>query len=170
MKRYSSVFRTALAVLTAATVCLGAPWTVVSAQNTSTANAGATRVPALPYGASEVVKMYQGGIHKDVIVNYINNSALPYHLSADGIIYLQTVGLPQEVTQAMIQRDGQLQQQSMQQYGQQQMAAAMAAANDAAAAQAPTQVVTPTTPAPSVTVIGGSDYPYNYDYGYPVLQ
>ena len=68
----------------------------------------------------------------------------------------------------MIQRDGQMQQQQamQQQYQQQQMAAAVAAPNGAMAAQPSAQVVMPTTPAPAVTVIGGSDYPY-YDYGYP---
>ena len=93
---------------------------------------GAAQAPALPYGAGEVVKMYQGGINKDVIVNYINSTSLPYHLSADGIIYLQTLGVPQEITKAMIQRDGQLQQQqaAQQYYQQQQMPAATAAAMD----------------------------------------
>jgi hypothetical protein len=172
MKNYLSVFSIALA---ATAVWLGVPSSTASAQNTSTISSSATtppagsltQGPALPYGAGEVVKMYQAGINKDIIVSYINSTALPYHLSADGIIYLQGLGMPQEVTQSMIQRDGQLQQQAMQQYFyQQQLAASTATANDLAA-RSPAQVVTPTTPAPSVTVIGGSDYPYNYDYGYP---
>jgi hypothetical protein len=163
MKTYTSIFRLALAVITATTVYLEDPGIVASAQNTSTAHASSIQAPALPYGASEVVKLYQAGVHKDVIVSYINTTALPFHLSADGIIYLHTLGVPPEVTLAMIQRDGQLQQQPTQQ----QMAAAEAAANGAVAAQSPAQVVTPTTPAPSATVIGGSDYPYYYDYGYP---
>jgi hypothetical protein len=175
MRNYWSVFSMALAAITATAVCLGVPPSSANAQNTSTTSssattpraAGVTQIPALPYGAGEVVKMYQAGINKDIIVSYINSTALPYHLSADGIIYLRSLGLPQEVTQSLIQRDGQLQQQAMQQYSyQQQMAAATATANGVAA-QSPAQVVTPTTPAPSVMVIGGSDYPYNYDYGYP---
>jgi hypothetical protein len=176
MKNRSSVFPMALAAIAAAGVCLNAPWSAARAQSSSTANysttpppaASANQAPALPYGAGEVVKMYQAGISKDVIVSYINNSSLPYHLSADGIVYLQTLGVPQEVTQAMIQRDGQMQQQQVlqQQYQQPQMAAVSAEANSAVAAQSPAQVVMPTTPAPSVTVIGDSGYPY-YDYGYP---
>ena len=80
------------------------------------------QAPPLPYGVGEVVKMYQGGINKDVIINYINSTALPYHLTADGVIYLQTLGMPQEITKTMILRDGQLQQQqlAMQQFYQQQ--------------------------------------------------
>jgi hypothetical protein len=174
MNNRASVLPMALAAIAAIAVYAGAPWSTASAQNASIASASHTppssnvaQAPALPYGAGEVVKMYQSGINKDIIVSYINSTALPYHLSADGIIYLQSLGMPQEITQSMIQRDGQLQQQAMQQYyHQQQMAAAMAAANGLAA-QSTAQVVTPTTPALSVSVIGGSDYPYNYDYGYP---
>lgn len=178
MKNRTSVFPMALAAIAAAAVCLGVPWSAARAQNSSTASysiaaapaAGARQVPALPYGAGEVMKMYQGGINKDVIVSYINNSSLPFHLSADGIVYLQSLGVPQEITQAMIERDGQMQQQQYQQQQQamqpQPMGAAPAEANSAVVDQPPAQVVMPTTPAPSVTVIGGSDYP-NYDYGYP---
>jgi hypothetical protein len=61
--------------------------------------------------------MYQGGINKDVILNYINNTSLSYRLSADGIIYLQSLGVPQELTKAMILRDGHLQQQQPQLQG-----------------------------------------------------
>ncbi len=172
MKNRLSVFPMAFAAITTAAVCLGLPWCAASAQNSSTASystapppaASATQVPALPYGAGEVMKMYEAGIGKDVIIGYINNSSLPFHLSADAIVYLQTLGVPQKITKAMIQRDGQMQQQQamQQQYQQQQMAAP----NGAMAAQPSAQVVIPTTPAPAVTVIGGSDYPY-YDYGYP---
>jgi hypothetical protein len=176
MKNRLSVIPMAFAAITTVAVCLGVPWCAASAQNSSTASysttpppaVGASKVPALPYGASEVMKMYQAGISKDVIIGYINNSSLPFHLSADAIVSLQTLGVPQEVVKAMIQRDGQMQQQQamQQQYQQQQLAAAVAAPNGAVVAQSPAQVVMPTTPAPAVTVIGGSDYPY-YDYGYP---
>jgi hypothetical protein len=119
--------------------------------------------------------MYRGGINKDVIISYINNTSLPYHIGADGIIYLQTLGIPQEITQAMIQRDGQLQrQQATQQYRQQPMPAPSSGTNGAIAAQVPGQVVTPSTPPPEITVIGSDDgysYPYYYDgdYGPPVV-
>ena len=107
----------AFAAGTVAAVCFGASWSVAIAQSTSTTNASATpaspfttanpagifqanpplaasaaQIPALTYGVGEVVKLYQGGINKDIIVNYINNNALPYHLSADGVLYLQSFG------------------------------------------------------------------------------
>jgi len=172
MKNGPSVFRMALVAIIAAAVYFGAPWNIASGQNSPTPNASVAQAPALSYGMSEVVKMFQAGINKDVIVDYVNNTALPYRINADGIIYLQTLGIPQEITKAMILRDGQMQQQQKanQQYYQQPMPAPYGAV--------PTQppVVIPTTPAPVV-------YPYpqsapppvypdysaypDYDYGYP---
>jgi hypothetical protein len=159
-------------------LCLSTPWSIATAQNTpvpaspAVPTASAAQVPVLSPGTREVVKLYQAGISKDIIENYINNSAQPYHLNADAIIYLHNMGVPEELTQNMIERDGHAQQQYYRQ--QQQLAAmaaqngAMAAQNGAMAAQSPPPVVTPATPAPDVTVIG-SDYPaYDYsDYGYP---
>jgi len=127
----------------------------------------AASAPGLPYGVGEVLKLYQGGIKKDVIIQYINNTVLPYHLGADGIVYLQSLGVPQDITKAIIQRDGQLQQQqqAMQQYSQQPMPPTTAP-DGAVATPPPGQVGGPPTPPPSVTVVGGADYPY-YGYGYP---
>lgn len=141
------------------------------------APAVAAAAPALPYGAMEVVKLYRGGISKDVIIGYINSTTLPYHLNADGIIYLHNLGLPQDVTEAMLLRDGQLQQSAIPpQYTQSPQPApapVMPDANPYATAMAqppPQQVVVPSTPAPSVTVIGsdygGYSYPYYSDYPY----
>jgi hypothetical protein len=141
---------------------------------------GGSQSPSLSYAVNEVTKMYQGGIGKNVILSYVNSSMAPYHLSADGILYLHRLGFPEEVTQAMIQRDGQLQQQlGAQQQFYQQPTAAMAAQNASMAAQSSSPIVTPTTPAPAVNVIG-SDYPYYGDdypyyggyagyYGWPVV-
>ncbi len=72
--------------------------------------------PILPHSTAEVVKLYQGGVSKDVIVNYVNSSMYPFHLTADQIIYFQRMGIPSEITQAMLQRDGALQMQA-QYYG-----------------------------------------------------
>jgi hypothetical protein len=196
----------ALTAITA--VCLGGSATVANAQTGATTNAtpvtanpsgifpgpGAAiaagsatytpapaATPALSYGVGEVVKMYQGGINKDVIVNFIANTALPYHLSADGIIYLQTLGVPQDITKAMIQRDGQLQQQpGNQQYypppqqPNQQYYPPPPQGNPQVypppqmpppgGAVDPSQVMMPSTPPPTVV---GTDYPAYYDAGYP---
>ncbi|HEX3719633.1 MAG TPA: hypothetical protein VH595_16900 [Verrucomicrobiae bacterium] len=130
---------------------------------------GAAPAPPLSSSASEVVKMYQGGVGKDMILNYVNQGLLPYNLNGDAIIYLHNLGMPEEITQAMILRDGQeRQQRAMQGYyqQQQQMTAAMAAQNYPA--QSGATVVNPVTPAPSVTVIGSEPYYGDYyDYGYP---
>jgi hypothetical protein len=194
MNKQPMMFRMAIAI-TATAACLAA-----HAQNPPTSNpttpapavTPSSPAPQLSFSANEVLKMYKGGINKDIIVNYINSTSVPYHLSADGIIYLQSLGIPQDVTKAMIVRDGQLQQQqapiqtSMQPpygdpsyaqppYGQPpygyppQAAPAPTAppAPDASAMVQPPQVLaTPSSPAPDVTVIGGG-YPYYYNYGYP---
>ena len=134
--------------------------------------------PAFAYGVGEVVKMYQGGIDKEIIVNYINSTTLPYHLTADEIIHLQNLGFPQEITKAMILRDGQLQQQrgNQQFYQPQPMPGQMPQPMPGSMAPPPNgpvgdqtpppQLATPSTPPPTVTVIGADNYPV-YDYGYP---
>jgi hypothetical protein len=167
MKRYYSVFRMAMAVVLAGTVCVGVPKIAVGDESAPAINVGANHSPSLPSGVSEVVKLYQGGVSKDVILNYINGSSLSYHPSADALVYLQSLGIPQDITQAMMQRDRELEQRAASQLDQQRrIDAAMAAGNAAGAAQSPGQVVTQSTPVPSTTVIGDSGYPY-YDYGYP---
>jgi hypothetical protein len=168
MKRHFSAVKTSLAVLAAMTCGLTG-----LAQGTTASPAAAPIVvnsPALPYGASEVVKLHQNGIDKDTIVKFIDSTALPYHLNADQIISLQKMGIPNDLTSAMIQRDGWLQQQAAQQQFYQQQSAPppnYGAEPPPAAEQSP--VVTPTTPAPDVTVIGSSypAYDYGYDYGWP---
>jgi hypothetical protein len=136
--------------------------------------ASAAHSGGLEYGVAEVVKMYQGGISKDIIINYINSSALPYHLTADQIIQMQTMGLPEEITKAMIMRDGQLQAQRAQYYAQmqqQQMQQQAMAGPNGAPPEAPdasgAQVATPSTPPPTVTVIGADQPGTVVDYGYP---
>jgi len=169
-----------------AVISIGVPWNLaVAADGTLSTNAPAivaTQAPALPFGVSEVVKMYQGGIGKDVIKSYIENKALAFHLTADGIIYLQHLGVPQEVTSALIRRDGELQKQALAAYQQQgqayqpQQTPGTAAYNQAGVANAAPPVVMPSTPAPAVYPYADaappavypdySAYPY-YDYGYP---
>lgn len=184
MKNRLSAFRLTLTAMTATAVCL-ASCSEARAQNSPPPNNNAPpppagvagQAPALPRGVGEVVKMYQGGIDKDVIINYVNSTALPFHLNADGIIYLHSLGLPQEITKAMIVRDGQLQQQrqfNQPNYQQQPMPGAMPPPYGATAGQPPVQVVTPTTPAPDVSGVypdygDYGDYGYGYPYysGYP---
>jgi len=126
---------------------------------------------ALPFGASEVVKMYQGGIGKEVILGYVSSSVGPFRLTADQIIYLQSLGVPQDVVTAMLRRDGDVQKESA--AWQQQMTAQAQSGQGQAIAAAP-QVVTPGSPAPAVNYVtpptvypGYSDYSYAYPDYYP---
>ncbi|MGP8239555.1 MAG: hypothetical protein ACLQVW_29640, partial [Limisphaerales bacterium] len=162
MKNRTSIFPMALATITAAAISFGVPWSRASGQNTSTADDGVTApaavgappASALPYGVQEVVKLFQDGINKDLIIIYIKNTTLPYHVAPGKLPYLKSLGLPPEITKAMAQRDGQLQQQQLamqQQYGQPQPTLAP---NGPVAPPPPSPVVTPTTSPPDVTVIG----------------
>lgn len=137
------------------------------AQVTSTnpAPAAATKTDkgsAMAFGASEVLKLYQGGISKEVLISYIENNSLPFHLTADNIIYLQKVGLPQEVIAALIRRDGELQRQSLA-AAQQPWNPALTAPNSAVPpGNMPPPVVAPNSPAPVVA-------PYPPDAGAQVV-
>jgi hypothetical protein len=187
MKKHASIYLASLISTTTAVVCIGIPWNLKAQDSapaaTATAPPAAAPVaavsapaPALPTGVSEVVKMYQGGIGKDVLISFVDNSFLPFHLNADGIIYLQHLGLPQEVTGAMIRRDGELQKQAVAQ--QQPMAEAPPNNVVVAGATAPpvvmpdsaAPVVSPypaVAPAPAPVYPDYSVYPYYPYYGYP---
>jgi hypothetical protein len=172
-----------IASLSFALACLALPGTASAGDGAPPVNAVAAvtpTAPSLPYGVNEVIKMFQGGISKDIILGYVQNTALPFHLTADGIIYLQHIGIPQDVISALIHRDGQLHDQAaqayqqsmaMQQMQQQQGAYAGqpqgAPGPDSAVAGGGNAVVTPTTPPPPVYDEGGyADYSgYPYDYG-----
>jgi len=188
MKMHASVYWKRTISLATAVVSVGIPWNLAKADGTlpnaapATASAaqaapGATsdtQAPVLPFGVSEVVRMYQGGIGKDVIEGYIENNVLPFHLTADGQNYLQHLGVPQEVISALIRRDGQLQRQTAAADQQQQQQ--QAAANNQVLAGNPTPtVVMPIAPPPFVPYAypDGSapvvypDYAAYPFYGYP---
>jgi hypothetical protein len=87
MKNGSSVFQWAFAVATATSFCVGAPTRLDSAQDTVKAAGGdagpprdAQAPPIMCQGVSEVVKMYRGGVDKDVILYYISNMEISCHL------------------------------------------------------------------------------------------
>lgn len=179
MKTNPLTIRKTLAGLAVGVLCVSVPTTFAVAQDSTAATS--TPVVITPkdapmqYGESEVVKLYQSGVSKGIIVNYIHSSSYPFHLNADEIIRLQKLGIPEEVTEAMLARDRQIQDQGAAMMMQQQAAAAQNAAMyppPSTVAQPP--VVTPASPAPEVTVIG-SDYPYDYGYypyydsGWPIV-
>jgi hypothetical protein len=59
---------------------------------------------------AQVVQLVQAGVEQSVILSYIGNSMNPFDLTADQIIYLNDLGVPSEIINAMQQRDQQLQQ------------------------------------------------------------
>ena len=82
--------------------------TPVAPEETVSESAPVTQPRSLAYGANEVVKMYRGGISTDVLLTYIETSNFPYQLSSKEIIYLNKVGVPSEIVNAMIRRDHQV--------------------------------------------------------------
>ncbi len=64
-----------------------------------------------PNGAlAQVVRLLQAGVEQSVILTYISNSASPFNLNSDDIIYLNDLGASAEIVNSMMRRDQQLQQ------------------------------------------------------------
>ena len=75
-------------------------------------NQAMTAAPYLSAVVSDVLKLFRAGLPAGLIVNFVSNSHLSFYLSADTVIYLQQQGIPEQVTQAMLQRSGELSRQS----------------------------------------------------------
>jgi hypothetical protein len=63
--------------------------------------------------ASEVAKMAGSGVEEGIMLTYVTNSPSTFNLTADQIIYLNDIGVPEAVVTAMIQRDQQFRQGAM---------------------------------------------------------
>jgi hypothetical protein len=73
---------------------------------TSSSAISATNAPKdLPKGPSDVVKLFQMGKKDNVLIFYVNYSGLDFHLSADHILYLNSVGVSREVISRMLEVD-----------------------------------------------------------------
>lgn len=59
---------------------------------------------------AQVIRLVQAGVEQSVVLTYISNSTSPFNLNSDEIIYLNDLGAPSEIADAMMQRDQQLQQ------------------------------------------------------------
>jgi hypothetical protein len=59
---------------------------------------------------AQVIRLVQAGVEQSVILTYVSNAASPFNLDADNIIYLNDLGVPTEIINAMMQRDEQLRQ------------------------------------------------------------
>ena len=133
MKKQPSTLCVTLALMTFATLLFGAPSEPAktktdaspdAAVNQSQQPAGApssktnginkAAQPAkLSFGVEEVVKMYQGGVETDVVMNYIENSSVPYHLSAEEVVRLHDIGVPSPIITTLIRHGAKVQQQAL---------------------------------------------------------
>jgi hypothetical protein len=53
-------------------------------------------------GTEEIVKLAQSGLSEDVLVAYVEASPTAYDLSADNLVYLNDLGIPERVLTAML--------------------------------------------------------------------
>jgi hypothetical protein len=58
---------------------------------------------------AQVIRLVQAGVEQSVILTYISNSASRFSLNSEEIIYLNDLGAPPELANAMMQHDQQLQ-------------------------------------------------------------
>ena len=58
--------------------------------------------------AQELVKLHESMVDESVMLTFVDHSKYPFNLTADQIVYLQDIGVIDEVLSAMIQRDAYL--------------------------------------------------------------
>jgi hypothetical protein len=75
-----------------------APGTIISTPTTATAPSNNPQI-------GEVVKLSQAGVGDSILMAYVTNSPSAFKLSSDDIVYLNDLGVPQTVINAMLQRD-----------------------------------------------------------------
>jgi hypothetical protein len=120
--------------------------------------------PALSYNARYLLKQYQSGISQDTLLSYINSSKDGYSLNAQDVAYFQSAGVPATLTEAMTDRDTELQEYSAAKDLAQ--AASQAGVENAFLLDPDTVAIDPSAPPPDVTVIGsGSSYDASPGYG-----
>jgi hypothetical protein len=59
---------------------------------------------------AQVIRLVQAGVEQNVILTFISNSTNLFNLNSEKIIYLNDLGAPSEIADAMMQHDQQLQQ------------------------------------------------------------
>ena len=116
------------------------PGTDLTSSSPDTAPTAGTLPPDIDPGSpfAQVIQLVQAGVEQSVILSYIGNSMNQFNLSSNQIIYLNDLGAPAEIVNAMMQRDQQLQQ--------------MGVTTGAAASPPPETTVTTTTQPAEVTV------------------
>jgi hypothetical protein len=59
----------------------------------------------LPGPVAEVLKLADTGVEESVVMAFVTNSPSPFNLGVEEIIYLNDIGVPGSVVNAMMQRD-----------------------------------------------------------------
>lgn len=70
------------------------------------------KAPALTHGASDVLKLAEAGVDKDVINSFIAGYDTPFNLKADDIAYLGSHGVSSDLIHSMLIHDASLAEQS----------------------------------------------------------
>lgn len=105
--------------------------TTQSSSSDSTSDANGLPPYIMPSSPlAQVIRLVQAGVEEDIIRSYVSNSISTFNLDSDKIIYLSDVGVPGDITTAMMARDQVLQQ-------------------EIAAAQPPPDTAPPAPPPPS---------------------
>jgi hypothetical protein len=143
----------------------------------------AQSAPAFSGAINDVVKLHQSGVELSVVLSYVKTSSGPFQPSADEIVKLRDIGISSQVITAVLERGGELRQQTATTPSIDYAAYSRAASAPATVAQPaatyaqPATYVQPVTyaepvytapPVSSVVVIGSSyaGYGYPFSYGY----
>src|SRR6185503_11186415 len=87
--------------------------TAAAAANAKSA-AATTNVPAADVmpddlktspALTELVRLLQGGVSEEILMAYITNSAEPFYIGADEILFLHDLGTPTSIITTLIHRD-----------------------------------------------------------------
>src|SRR5438034_7908622 len=182
MKTWTRCFFGSVTMITAAPLLRAAPSNVEATVQAPQTQAGADTAngaaqPAalhanqemgsgkLSFGLDDVVKLVKSGVGSEVVLTYINNSLVPYSLTATDVIHLHELGVPSEITAAAIRHGGQLRAQQ----------AAVNKANQASNAQQPTPPTPYSAPVamppPAAPLYNNPGYVYpDVDYFYPTYS
>lgn len=76
-----------------------APGAVISTPSAASA------VPSNNPQFNDMVKLAQAGVGETILMAYVTNSAGAFNVSPDDVVYLNDLGVPQTVVNAMLQRD-----------------------------------------------------------------
>src|SRR2546425_3217522 len=176
MKKRPSTFCVTLTLMTVATLLIGAQSEPAKTNTDSGPNVAlnqtqpaaapspktngtkkAAQPARLSFGVDEVVKMYQGGVESDVILNYIENSSVPYHLSAEEVVQLHDIGVPSPIITTLIRHGAKVQQQA-------NAASALIQQKATEEAKAASAYINPYSPAVYAPPAPAVTYAYTYDY------